>query len=145
MRSQQIVRAALLVSGLAVGGFGTWSLLRLGLSNLFWAVLWVVGAIVAHDAVLAGLAVAVVSVGVAVLPTWARAPCAAGLVVLGSVTLMAVPVLGRFGARPDNPSLLNRSYGVGWLVLAGIVALVVVAASAVARRREAARVDGEHG
>ena len=42
-----------------------------------------------------------------------RAPAVAGLVVLGSVTLLAIPVLGRFGARADNPTLLDRHYGVG--------------------------------
>ena len=36
-----------------------------------------------------------------------------GFVVLGSVTLLAMPVLGRFGARPDNPTLLDRDYSVG--------------------------------
>ena len=49
-------------------------------------------------------------------PRSVRAPAAVALVVLGSVTLLAVPVLGRFGARPDNPTLLDRDYSAGWLV-----------------------------
>jgi hypothetical protein len=145
MRSLQPVRAGLLVTGLSLGLFGTWSLLRLGVVNLFWALLWLGGGIFAHDALLAGATVLLVAVGMVVLPRWARAPVAAGFVVLGSVTVMAIPVLGRFGALPDNPSLLDRSYGVGWLVLAGIVALGVIAATAVTHRREAARMDDEHG
>ena len=38
-----------------------------------------------------------------------------GGVVLGSLTLLAIPVLGRFGERPDNATLLDRNYTVGWL------------------------------
>jgi hypothetical protein len=61
-----------------------------------------------------------------------------GLVVLGSVTLLAVPVLGRFGARDDNPTLLDRHYGTGWLVVAGLVVLAVAVAGLV-RSRHAVR------
>ena len=52
--------------------------------------------------------------GVAAAPGRLRAPAAAAFVVLGSVTLLAIPVLGRFGARPDNPTLLDRHYVAGW-------------------------------
>ena len=55
--------------------------------------------------------------------------------VLGPVTLLAVPVLGRFGERPDNPTLLDRDYTAGWLVLAGLTALTVAAAAVVRSRR----------
>ncbi|MCW2678630.1 MAG: hypothetical protein JWM62_31, partial [Frankiales bacterium] len=34
--------------------------------------------------------------------------------------------LGRFGERPDNPTLLDRPYWVGWLVLVVLVAAVVL-------------------
>ena len=47
----------------------------------------------------------------ALLPASARAPCGVRLIVLGSRDrCVAVPVLGRFGARPDNPTLLDRDY-----------------------------------
>ena len=45
---------------------------------------------------------------------------AGGLVVLGTVTLMAVPVLGGWGANADNPTILDRNYAAGWLVVAGV-------------------------
>ena len=44
-------------------------------------------------------------------------------------------VLGGFGERPDNPSLLNRYYWLGWLVLAGVVVLAVLVAGLRARAR----------
>jgi hypothetical protein len=134
-----VVRVGILLAGLAIGGFGVWSLLRLGISNLLWTLLWLTGGIVGHDGLLAAVTLALVAVGRPLLPVWARGPVAAGLVVLGTVTVMAIPVLGRFGARPDVPSLLDRSYGVGWLAFAGIVAAGVVVASGVQRYRHVAR------
>lgn len=145
MGSQRFVRAGLVLAGLALGMFGAFSLLRLGLSNLVWSVVWLAGGVLGHDLLLAGVGLGLLAVGTLLLPGWARGPAAAGLVVLGTVTVMAIPVLGRFGALPDNPSLLDRSYGVGWLVVAGIVAVGVIAALVVTRPREAARMDGESG
>jgi hypothetical protein len=70
-----------------------------------------------------------------VLPRAARAPAVVGFVVLGTLTLLAVPVLGRFGARADNPTLLDRSYWAGWLVLAALTLVAVLAATLVRSRR----------
>jgi hypothetical protein len=56
-----------------------------------------------------------------------------GLLVLGSLTIMAIPVLGRFGARPDNPTLLDRNYTAGWLVVAGLTLVAVLAGMVSAR------------
>ncbi|MFC6344016.1 hypothetical protein ACFP8W_18700, partial [Nocardioides hankookensis] len=78
---------------------------------------------------------------VLLLPRAVRGPAVVGLVVLGSVTLLAVPVLGRFGARPDNATLLDRHYTAGWLVLAAVVLVAVVVASVLRSRRG----DGDEG
>lgn len=55
------------------------------------------------------------------LPSRARAIVTAGLIVLVTVTITAVPVLGSWGARSDNPTLLDRNYVLGWLVFAILV------------------------
>jgi hypothetical protein len=62
------------------------------------------------------------------------------LVILVPLTLLAVPELGRFGARADRPTLLDRNYWLGWSVLVTLVVVAVAAASvmtsvAAARRR----------
>ncbi|HET7822871.1 MAG TPA: hypothetical protein VFL10_15225, partial [Ornithinibacter sp.] len=106
-----------------------------GLTNLVATVVWLAGGVVAHDAVLAPV---VVLLGVALLPRlppWSRGPVVAGFVVLLTVTLTAVPVLGRFGAKPDDPWLLPRSYGALWLGLALLVVAVVLAAALLRRHR----------
>jgi hypothetical protein len=38
-----------------------------------------------------------------------------------------VPVLGGWGANADNPTILDRNYPAGWLVVAGVTILVVAA------------------
>jgi hypothetical protein len=43
------------------------------------------------------------------------------LFLFGVIFLVSIPVLGRFGQRPDNPTLMPRDYGAGL-----IVALVAV-------------------
>ena len=73
---------------------------------------------VLHDLVLAPLVIVARGRGGEAAPRAWRAPAAAALVVLGSVTLLAIPVLGRFGARADNPTLLDRSYWAGWALIA---------------------------
>jgi hypothetical protein len=60
-------------------------------------------------------------------------------VVLGSVTVLAVPVLGRFGERSDNATLLDRDYTAGWLVLALFTVAAVVVASVLRSRRATRR------
>lgn len=121
------VRLALGSGGVALGLFGAYQLLSLGLDNLIGCVIWLVGGVLLHDGVLAFITLAVVGVGALLLPLHLKAPFAAAFLVLGTVTLTAVPVLGRFGARADNPTLLDRNYLVGWLVFAILVAVATAA------------------
>lgn len=116
-----LTRGLLMALGVAAGAVGVLELLARGTHNLLAAAGWLVGGVVLHDFVLSPLVIALLVVGVTALPSWARPAAAAATVVLGSITLMAVPVLGRFGARPDNATLLDRHYVVGWLVFAGLV------------------------
>ncbi len=117
-------RVALGVLGLAGAAYGVVQLLDLGLGNLRAAAIWLVGGVVLHDGVLAPLTVAVCVVGAALWRRPVPAPVVAGAVVLSTVTVVAVPVLGRFGARPDNPTLLDRNYVLGWVALATLTVVV---------------------
>ena len=144
-----VVRLVVGALGVAAAAFGAVSLLDLGLDNLRAAGIWLVGGVLLHDAVLAPVTVAV---GVAVLRLLRGrlpAPVVTGAVVLGTVTLVAVPVLGRFGARSDNPTLLDRNYVLGWLAVATLTSVAVALATAVPALREAAarraKEEGGHG
>jgi len=113
------IRAALGVLGLGAAAYGAVELLDLGLDNLRATVTWLVGGVLVHDAVLAPLTIAAWFV-VSRL-TGRRLP-------------VAVPVVGRFGARPDNPTLLDRNYVLGWAMLATLT-VVAVAMAVVGSRR----------
>ena len=130
-------RLALGVVGVLVGAYGAYRLLVLGVGNLVSAVVWLAGGVVLHDGVLAPLVLAVGALAARLLPDLVREPATAAFVVLGSLTLVAVPVLGRFGAKPDNPTLLDRPYAVGWLVVAALV-LAVAGVQVILRRRKGA-------
>ena len=132
------MRWLLLAAGVPATAYGAALLLGRGWSDLAAVTVWLAAGVLLHDVVLAPLVLLAAAAGARRLPAGWRGPVAAGFVVLGSVTLLAVPVLGRFGARPDNPTLLDRPYGVGWALVA-VLTLVGVAvaagAPAILRRR----------
>lgn len=127
--------------GVLMGLFGVLRLFRLDASGLLDALVWMVGGALVHDVVLAPLTLLAAWLLRRVVPDswWARV--AAALVVVATVTVTAVPVLGRFGARPDNTTLLDRPYWVGWLVLVVLVAVVTLLLDPVRRalRRRSGR------
>lgn len=129
------VRLAVAAAGLALALVGVRALFVLGWDNFRATVVWLAVGVAAHDAVLAPITVGLGLLTVRLLPAFAKAPLVVAFVVFGSLTVLAVPVLGRFGARPDNPTLLDRDYGTAWWGLAIVVLLAVVVASLVERRR----------
>jgi hypothetical protein len=132
------VRGRLVVGGLGVAAatYGAWQLLDDPLGDLVSVALWLAAGVLLHDFVLAPAVLALAWVVGRRLPEPARAPVTVGFVVVGAVTLLAIPVLGRFGASPGNDTLLDRNYVAGWLLLVGLTAGVVgVAVLARTRRR----------
>ncbi len=127
-------RAALGVLGVALAAYGGWLLLDESLGDLVGTAVWLGAGVVLHDFVLVPLTLGLCWLGMRVLPLRLRGPAAAGLLVLGALTLMAVPVLGGWGANADNPTILDRNYAVGWLVVAASVLV-----GGVARVRRSAR------
>lgn len=136
-------RLALGAAGVMVGLFGTYQLLGLGFENLLGTAIWLAGGVLLHDAVLAFATIAVLGVGTLLLPPRLKPPLAAAFLVLGTVTLAAVPALGRFGARADNPTLLDRNYLVGWLLLVLLVSSGTAATVLLRGRRSTAGRSGD--
>lgn len=120
--------------GVVMGAFGALRFLQLDLPDLVDAVLWLAGGVVLHDAVVAPLTILLTVALARVVPEAWRSRVTVAAVVLLTVTALAVPVLGRFGARSDNPSLLDRDYVGGWLVLAALVLVATLLSGVVARR-----------
>lgn len=136
-------RGRVLLGGLGVAAmaYGAWLLLsRQAAAGNLDVLLWLAGGVLAHDLLLAPAAL-LVGWGVRMLPALVRPAAAAGLVVLGTLTLLAVPFLGGFGraADPANTTVLDRDYTTGFLVLVVVVLVLVVLPVLVltARRRRA--------
>ncbi|MDX2543545.1 hypothetical protein ACOT81_41770 [Streptomyces sp. WI04-05B] len=113
MRTLRVVAGA---AGLALMGVGV-SLLT-DVRDLPGVLVWLGGAIVLHDMVIAPV---VLLIGMALVRGGARGPVRAALLVAGALTAVAMPVLLRPGRRA-NSSVLPLDYPRNWLV-----ALVVVA------------------
>src|SRR5215208_3499810 len=131
-------RAVMLVLGVAAGAYGGFRLLDLGWDNTRATLVWLVGGVLLHDGVLAPLTMVVAAVAVRLIPRDRLAPFVVGLVVLAPVTLLAVPMLGGFGARADNPTMLDRPYWLGWSVLVTLVVTAILVARYTGRRRRPA-------
>jgi len=121
------VRIVAGVVGVATAAYGALRLLDLGWANTRDTLTWLVGGVVLHDGLFAGLTLAATVVAVRLLPRSWLAPVVVGLVVLVPTTLLAIPELGRFGARADNATLLDRHYWLGWFALVAVVVACVLA------------------
>lgn len=122
--------------GVLMGLYAGWLLLgSADGSDLLNLTLWLGGGILAHDVGVAAVSLVVGGLAARWLPDAARLPAAVGLVVLGTITVVAIPFLGRFGASEDNPTLLDRNYLGGYLVIVALVVVAVVVASLVRARR----------
>lgn len=129
------IRAVLLGLGVVAAAYGGWLLLGLGWANNRATLVWLVGGVVLHDGVFSVLVLVAALVAVRLVPRDRLAPWVVGLVVLVPVTLVGIPELGRFGARADNPTLLDRDYWLGWSVLVTLVLLGVLGGAVLAARR----------
>jgi hypothetical protein len=76
---------------------------------------------------------------VRLVPREHLAPVVVALVILIPVTLAGIPELGRFGARADNPTLLDRHYWLGWAVMVTLVVVCVLVGVVATRRRTGPR------
>jgi hypothetical protein len=128
-------RVGLMLAGLAAAAYGLLRLLELGWANTWAAVVWLVGGVVLHDAVFAPLVLGVALLAVRVVPRERLAPFVVALVVLVPVTLLSIPELGRFGARADRPTLLDRHYWPGWWAMVALVVVSVAVGTYAGRRR----------
>lgn len=122
--------------GTALAAYGAWlALTRQDLGQLVEIGIWLAVGVVAHDALIAGAVILVSLLGRRLLPRPAQGPTVVALVMWGAITLAVVPMLGRFGARSDNPTLLDRPYLASWLALSAATVVVVALVSVWRARR----------
>jgi hypothetical protein len=95
-----------------------------------WA-LWFAGVAIVHDAVLAPLIFGAAHLTGRVP---GPGPLRVALVLAGSVTLIALPLIWQEGRRPDNPSILPGAYGMTIIVLIGLVTAAAAVMNAYSHR-----------
>jgi len=129
MRTRLLIGAV----GVLAGAFGALRFMQLDLPDIVDAFLWLAGGVIVHDAIIAPLTIGLTVLATRVVPPQARTRVTVALVVLATVTVTAIPVLGRFGEKPDNATILDRNYVVGWMVFAALVLLGTLASGPVGR------------
>lgn len=117
------VRVALAVAGIAMACYGAVLLWDNPTVVIVRIVVWALAGVVLHDFVFAPICAALGLAGRRWLPPTWRAPI--GVAALCAVVLgfLAVPVLGKPGARPDNATVLDRDYPLGLQLSLGVVAV----------------------
>ncbi|MFE4546584.1 hypothetical protein [Streptomyces sp. NPDC056785] len=128
----KVTRYLMGAAGVALLGEG--ASLLLDVRDLTDVLVWLGGAVVLHDALIAPL---VLLAGLVLVRGGVRGPVRGALVVAGALTLVALPVLLRPG-RPANSSVLPLDYPRNLLIAWATVAtamVFVLAVRGVARRR----------
>ncbi|MFE6738490.1 hypothetical protein [Streptomyces tubercidicus] len=123
-----VLRVVTGAGGVALMGVG--ATLLLDVRDLTDVLIWLGGAVLLHDALLAPL---VLLVGLLVARGGARGPVRGALLVAGALTAVALPVLLRPGS-PANSSVLPLDYALNWLLLLTSVAMVTALGLAVRGR-----------
>jgi len=113
-------------TGVGIGwlgiAFGVWSLItKPGATHPPEAAAWVVGLALAHDLLLAPIALSVAWILRRVVPRIARGLALGALTISAIVTLYALPLVLRSGAQADNPSFLPRNSGAGLVLVIALV------------------------
>ncbi|MER6999772.1 hypothetical protein [Streptomyces sp. NPDC000410] len=115
--------------GVVLIGIGAW--LVVAEPDPAGVLLWLAGALVLHDGILAPL---VLAVGLLLVGRRDRGVLRGALVVAGSLVLVTLPLLVRPGA-PPNPSALPLPYARNLVIVLAVVAAVAAARILVRRWR----------
>lgn len=138
MTVTKAARAILIALGVGLSAYGAWLLIeRLTVPDLLWLAVWLAGAIVIHDGVIAP--------ALAVLrrrwdrdrprrPLITTATAQIGFAVGAVLTLYVAPELWAQARMPANPTILTGDYALRLLVVWGIIAVTVLLVSRFARR-----------
>ncbi|MGW3248413.1 hypothetical protein [Streptomyces sp. NPDC001070] len=125
--------------GLVVTGVGAF--LLLGVPDVTGVLMWLGGAVVLHDVLIAPL---VLLIGSVLVRGGVRGPVRGALLVAGAVTAVALPVMLRPG-KPANSSVLPLDYPRNWLVALGAVAVVTALVLVVRGARRSRRFRSASG
>jgi hypothetical protein len=120
------IRVVIGGAGVLLGMFGVFRLVtQIPGRSLLGLAVWLVGALVLHDAVLSP---AVVGIGTALrkAPPRARTYLQGALIAGGLVTVIAIPLIYRTGSQPRVKAILGQDYGSHLVWLLALISAVAV-------------------
>ncbi|WP_049742953.1 hypothetical protein [Mycolicibacterium goodii] len=137
-----MTRIVLAVLGVVIGGYGAVLLWENPPVILIRIVVWALVAVVVHDLVFAPACAALGWGTRRLLPARWQSPVALAALCSVVLVLLAIPVYGKPGLRPDNPTVLDRDYvrglwwslAVVWLCVPVYVSLRALTARSTRRR-----------
>jgi hypothetical protein len=131
-------RIILAIAGIALGAFGVLRLAtEIPLHNLLILAVWLVAALIIHDAVMEP---SVVGVGWLLrrhVPDRGRRYVQIALIMIVLVAVIAIPMIFLRGSQPAEKALLLRNYGTNLIMMIGFIAVIslILYAVRVARDR----------
>ncbi|MDQ2845813.1 MAG: hypothetical protein M3Y77_05575 [Actinomycetota bacterium] len=134
-----LIRALLIFAGLAFGAIGLYALVPAvpRISDKITFVAWFFTPAVLSDAALMPTIAVLGWAAGRWLPLWLRVPAVAGAILSAASLAIALPFLSKPGLRPDNPSLLDRNYLLGFALILALI-WVIMSGWALLRRRQPA-------
>lgn len=131
MRAMLIMRAGLIAAGLAVAGYGAYGWLTQDGAQPVGQLIFLAVLLVTHDFVIVPVVILAGVVLARWVPTPARNPVRAALVVSLAVSVVALPFIIGAGRIADNPSAFPQHYGQGLAMILAVVWVVAAGWTAV--------------
>jgi hypothetical protein len=131
-------RIILAIGGIALGAFGIFRLAtEIPLHNLLILAVWLVAAVIIHDAVMEPSVIGVGWLLRRYIPDRGRRYVQIALIMIVPVAVIAIPMIFLRGSQPMEKALLLRNYGVNLIMIIGIIAVIglILYAVRVARDR----------
>jgi hypothetical protein len=112
-------RIVLALIGVGLGGYGALLMWENPPVVILRILVWAAAAVVVHDLVFAPICAAAGWAGRRLIPGRWQSPVAIAALCSVVLVLLAIPLYGKPGLRPDNPTVLDRDYPLGlWIALA---------------------------
>lgn len=134
-RTAQALRLALGAGGLVVVVAGAASLVGVPLAALVSIAIFLALGVIANDAVIAPLTLAGAALSRRLLPRGYLAPLVVATLLLGTLSVVALPVLVGINESPDNATVVDRPYRGTWIALLAVTVAAVAVAGAIRSAR----------
>jgi len=120
-------RIILAIAGIGLGAFGVFRLFsEIPTHNLLVLAVWLIAALVIHDAILAPSIVGVGWLLRRYVADRGRRYLQIALIMSALVTVIAVPMIFLRGSQPAAKALLLRNYGANLILVIAIIAVVTL-------------------